>query len=863
MVMAVMGALDKLLRSFRRGKPKVPFVVLFKKFRSILDRNNRILELMADMGDKLGGEYVFDATYIQTACEELTDQVFKLISDFSILNQRQNVELFMAFEAIRLAIQEELAGRHRFPDTPPVLMLDEITGEAGEAVGGKNAVLAEARNVLKLSTPQGFAITALAFAEFMRANDLPEFIDCRAERLDQEGEAVLDKVTQEVREAVLAAEVPSSVVRAVADACRRLAEGMGREPRFAVRSSAWGEDGDHSFAGMFESVLNVSPKNIPQAFKRVVASAYTPAAWLYRRNRGYKEHELVMAVGCHAMIDSRMSGAMYTYAPFSPEKEAVFINAAWGLCAPVVEGLIETDTYVVEREPPFTERWREVADKSRMMVLDPKGSTAWRDVSEEQRREPCLNQEQTCRLAEMAMTLENYFKRPQDVEWTMDGSGALFLLQSRPLQYMSRTMPSQDIDQATKQAEVIFEGLGKVAQRGIAIGKVHIVHNEEDLANFPAGAILVASHTTPRFARVMGKAQGILTDIGSPTGHMATIAREHRVPAIVDCGVATKLLHEGEEITLDATQNVVYRGAVEALRYFELTEEEVFEDSYEYRLLRRLLKKITPLNLVDPHGPSFAPEACRTFHDIARYIHEAAVRQLTFLSSSRSGLNEAAAKRLNIPIPLGLSVIDLDGWSGPDEKRSEIGPESIHCQALTALLEGLTSPGAWATEPVPVDMGSLMSSITRTFSPAQAASETIGRNLAVVSKEYLNLHLHLGYHFTIVDAYIGPNMNENSIYFRFLGGVSDMIRLSRRARFIAEVLEQFHFRVTVRGDLVVARLKKHDMPRMLATMKVIGQLIGYTRQLDVRLNDDAQMAEFTGDFIKRIAAPTEDGYVGP
>ena len=99
----------------------------------------------------------------------------------------------------------------------------------------------------------------------------------------------------------------------------------------------------------------------------------------------------------------------------------------------------------------------------------------------------------------------------------------------------------------------------------------------------------------------MARAQGILTDIGSPAGHMAAVAREFRLPTIVGCGVATQLLHTGDEITVDATQNVVYRGLVKELRYFELTEETVYEDSYEYRLLRRVLKKITPLQLVDSH----------------------------------------------------------------------------------------------------------------------------------------------------------------------------------------------------------------------------------------------------------------------
>lgn len=160
---------------------------------------------------------------------------------------------------------------------------------------------------------------------------------------------------------------------------------------------------------------------------------------------------------------------------------------------------------------------------------------------------------------------------------------------------------------ATRNAEVVFADKGFVVQRGVAIGRVSLVRDDADLQAFPHGAILLSRYTSPRYSAIMRKAVAIITDIGSPTGHMASLAREFRVPTIVDTQVATSFLATGDEITLDATQNIVYRGSIGALDRFELTEEEVFEDFYEYRLLRRLQKHISPLHLLDAQGGQLYP----------------------------------------------------------------------------------------------------------------------------------------------------------------------------------------------------------------------------------------------------------------
>ena len=665
----------------------------------------------------------------------------------------------------------------------------------------------------------------------------------------------------DVQDRILKAGMPrslSSRITAMLDAVS--SRHKGNAPRFAVRSSAWGEGGEFSFAGQYESILNSPRSGLLEAYKRVVASAYSPEAWLYRIHRGYREHETAMAVGYQLMVDAETSGVIYSYAPGASDGESMVISATWGLGPAVVDGTAETDTFVLNREPPYSILTAEPGCKDRKIEPRPGGGIGWEDVPEALRETPCLSAEQMSRLAGAAMIVERYYRQPQDIEWAFDRKGNLFILQTRPIKMRPAGLEARPVTDSFGPDQVIFSGKGIVVHGGTGSGKAFVVLNDRDLDDFPQEAILVSKYTSPRYSRVMNRVRGIITDIGSATGHMAALAREYRVPAVVDTGLATRMLATGDEITLDAGQRTVYRGMLRGLDQFDLSGEEVFEESYEFRLLRRLLKKIAPLNLVDPHREDFKASACRTYHDITRFIHEKAVEKLIDLSENYQHQHDTPPKRFESEIPLGLMIIDIENGTRAPGHGNTLTADEIESVPMKALLEGLFEPGMWATEPVHLDLKGFMSSFTRTFSAQMASPQEIGRNLAVISKEYMNLNLRLGYHFNIVDAYIGDSLNDNYIYFRFLGGVTDFLRRSRRARFIAEVLEKFDFRVETHGDLVVGRIKKISKERLAGKMKVLGGLIGYTRQLDIQMHSDGQVAHFLGDFTARIQHLTEAEY---
>jgi pyruvate,water dikinase len=129
-----------------------------------------------------------------------------------------------------------------------------------------------------------------------------------------------------------------------------------------------------------------------------------------------------------------------------------------------------------------------------------------------------------------------------------------------------------------------------------------------------------------------------------------------------------------------------------------------------------------------------------------------------------------------------------------------------------------------------------------------ATPKYVGQNLAVLSKEYVNINLRLGYHFNMIVAYISENLNDNYAYFRFLGGVTDISRRSRRAKLLAEILAKSDFRVDIRGDLVVARIKKLDLRMMEKKMKILGLLVAFARQLDVKMSHEQEIERLKNVF---------------
>ncbi len=816
------------------------------RFRSLLDQNNLMLELMAEAGESLGGDLLFDSQYLRQLAVRLEDSAEHVVLDLNLITDNRYLALMEAFERVKSRVAEVLESRPSAPLTPYVLPLEEIDRDLSGAVGEKMARLGEIGGHLQYNVPEGFVITSRAcqqvFESIGLADQLREVADA-----PEDGTSLASRVESHLRRLILEARIPRDVSRAIHKALSGAVRRSKARPLFALRSSAIGEDGDLSFAGLHETCLGVPPSEVlPYYYKRVLASLFTASAVVYRTEHREPLEQALMAVGCLNLVPARSSGVVYTLDPNDPEQDVLVVSAAPGFGRMVVEAGGNVDQFVVSRRPPHRPLSREVRSKSEMYAAGPRGGI-WRiPVPRDRQDLPAVSDEFLAELADAALRIERYMKSAQDIEWAQDEDGALVILQARPLQVRADASGGRRAAQpAAPGHRVLLAGRGTIACRGIGYGHAVLVQGDEKRSHLPKDFVLVARFASPHLAELVPYAGAVITDVGSSTGHLATITREFRVPAVVDTGLATSVLADGAEITVDAEENVVYEGRVDELLRGQALRRSSFEDSREFRVLRRLLKRISPLNLNDPQAKNFAPRYCETYHDIIRFAHEKAVEY--FFDSTR---NDPHCKTVDMVVPLNLMVIDIGGGLDPKGEDSRCTAEQIRCLPLRALLEGLNTPGAWSTEPAHMDLGSFMSSVTGPSIFSGSPNGAPGRNLAVVSDHYLNLNLHLGYHFNQVDCYVSEVRNDNYIYFRFVGGLTDMARRSRRAKMVSIILEKHDFVVDTKDDFVVARLKQFEQATMLARMRMLGLLIGFTRQMDVRMRGDSMIAQGVDEFME-------------
>ncbi len=172
-----------------------------------------------------------------------------------------------------------------------------------------------------------------------------------------------------------------------------------------------------------------------------------------------------------------------------------------------------------------------------------------------------------------------------------------------------------------------------------------MVRKESEALLFPKGAVLVVKQALPRWAALLGRASALVAEQGTEAGHLANVAREFGVPAILGLESATALLKNGQPVTVDADGLRVYRGRIEFMRANKVTSKSLMDDSPVLDILKKVSEKIVPLHLLDPEATDFKPSRCRTFHDITRFCHEKAVMEM-FSFGKDHHFSERASKQL-------------------------------------------------------------------------------------------------------------------------------------------------------------------------------------------------------------------------
>jgi pyruvate,water dikinase len=462
---------------------------------------------------------------------------------------------------------------------------------------------------------------------------------------------------------------------------------------------------------------------------------------------------------------------------------------------------------------------------------------------------PCLSPEQIRTLAGYALKLEAHYRGPQDVEWALDRQGRLLVLQSRPLRQQAPA-PGELRDIPPIQGyPLLLEG-GAVAAPGVGCGPAFLVQEDKDLVQVPDGAVLVAKRSSPKFVVAMPKAQAIVTDFGNITGHMASLSREFGVPTLLDTRVATGVITPGQEITVDAYAGRVYLGKVPELLARVQARESRLEETPVYQTLKRVAGHIIPLNLTDPKSPDFAPEFCRSLHDLGRLVHEYSYKEM-FQVSDLVSYREGGALKLQAPIPLDLYLIDLgDGLTGVADRPGKVTLEQVASVPMKALLQGMTHKDLQAVEPRPIELGGFFSVMReQAMAPPKEAERFGERSYAIISDKYVNFSSRVGYHYCVLDAYCGKTVNKNYISFSFKGGAADETRRRRRVRALALVLMALDFTVEVKGDRVDARLQKYPCPVIAEKLDQVGRLLLFTRQMDMLMAGEASIEAVAQHFL--------------
>ncbi|WP_263912511.1 phosphoenolpyruvate synthase [Achromobacter sp. 79A6] len=461
-----------------------------------------------------------------------------------------------------------------------VVLFEQLRMTDVDSVGGKNASLGEMISQLSgagVRVPGGFATTADAFRDFLKASGLDKRIAERLTTLNPEDVRELANAGSQIRQWIIEAPFSSEFESQIRDAFAKLdADGKGS---FAVRSSATAEDlPDASFAGQQETFLNVvGIDDVLDKIRHVFASLYNDRAISYRVHKGYAHADVALSAGIQRMVrsDKGSAGVMFTIDTESGFQDVVFITSSYGLGETVVQGAVNPDEFYVFKptlaQGHFPIVGRRIGSKLIKMEFDPERpegrAVRTVDVPVSERNRYSLTDDEVNELARYAVIIEKHYGRPMDIEWGRDGvDGKIYILQARPETVKSQ-QGANDVQQryrlkATGQVLITGRAIGQK----IGAGPVRVVGDISDMDKVQPGDVLVTDMTDPNWEPVMKRASAIVTNRGGRTCHAAIIARELGIPAVVGCGNATDLLKEGQAVTVscaEGDEGRIYDGLIE------------------------------------------------------------------------------------------------------------------------------------------------------------------------------------------------------------------------------------------------------------------------------------------------------------
>lgn len=443
---------------------------------------------------------------------------------------------------------------------PLVVDFKEIDKGDLPLVGGKGANLGE---MVKegFPVPGGFAVTVVAYDRFLDENDLHDFLKKTLKDLDVDNPESLEKASKTIQKKFEKSHIPDDVAKEVFRLYKKIPGGL-----IAARSSATAEDlPDASFAGQQATFLNVKGEaNVMNKVRLCWASLYTARAIFYREQNNIKHEDVKISVIVQQMVQSVVSGVMFTIDPVTNDKETIIIEAVWGLGELIVQGAVVPDRYKVQKGTLMTLS-KEISTQDIQLTMVGT-ETKEREVPMKIRDSQKIPDEMITLLAKIGDKLQKHYYFPQDVEWAYGSDKKLYITQTRPVTTIGKKVRPQASELKDDDGNIIKTAgvailTGSAASPGIGVGHVRIIKSAKEIGKVKKGDVLVSTMTSPDFVPAMKRASAIVTDQGGQTSHAAIVSRELGIPAIVGTHTATEVLKNGDIITVDGTKGRVYRGS--------------------------------------------------------------------------------------------------------------------------------------------------------------------------------------------------------------------------------------------------------------------------------------------------------------
>ena len=415
--------------------------------------------------------------------------------------------------------------------------LTDAAALTADDAGPKAATLARLSRA-RLPVPDGVCLTAEAYRRQMALAD-PAGAGRRV--ASAEGPEAR-RLALAVRLGFTRVALASAMGAALADTWRRLAGGL--DAQVAVRSSALCEDGTRaSFAGQFDTFLGIAePADLETAVRSCWASLWSARALRYMRAYEVDPAETAMPVLIQRMIEADAAGGAFSLTG----DDQIVLTGTWGLGSAVAQGEIVPDRYLLRRDGSVEAV--EPGRKEHLVTTDADGPR-WRAVPRARVEAPCLSEAEASALGRLVLETESVLGSAVEIEWAKDAQG-FWILQARPLRVPERGAA----DELWSRHPAIT---GQPAGIGWGTGPARLVVHEHDLEHVTLGDVLVTRIAGPALTAVLPRVAGVVAELGGSTSHLAALARERGLPAVLGARGATRRIPEGATVAVDGITGVV------------------------------------------------------------------------------------------------------------------------------------------------------------------------------------------------------------------------------------------------------------------------------------------------------------------